>query len=72
MYRTEDPFEYAKGYYGILPTGLPDRFYNGDGENVFTEDYVIYFKPNTPKKIRDRFVKEYAEFYKKELELGHY
>ena len=72
MYWLNDPFEYARGYYGILPTGLPDHFYSGDGENVFAEDYVICFKPNTPEEIKQRLVKDYAEWYRKEKELGHY
>ena len=72
MYQIKDPFEYASGYYGILPPGLPDRFYDSDGEKIFTEDYVICFKPDTPEEIKQRFIREYAEWYKKELELGHY
>lgn len=36
----------------------------GAGTIHETDDYIIYFKENTPKEIERRVVKEYAEYYK--------
>lgn len=74
MYYTKNFFPYMEsGSYMIMPAGLPDRFYPKEKSRIHeTEDYVICFKPDTPEEIKQRFIKEYAEWYKKELELGHY
>lgn len=72
MYSSKPLFPYAVGYYGILPPGLPDNFYNGEGDHVFTKDYVICFKPETPEDIKQRLIKDYAEYNSKQKESGLY
>ncbi|MDP4152609.1 MAG: hypothetical protein Q8865_04085 [Bacillota bacterium] len=52
MYRIKPLFEYAAGYYMILP------------------DDTIYFKPDTPEDIKERFTKDWAE-HLKEVEERH-
>ena len=69
MYRTEPLFPYADGYYGIFPRGLENRGI-GEGSIVVEEDYIIYFKPETPNNIKQRFITDYAEYHKKEKESG--
>ena len=69
-YNTESLFPYADGYYGILPAGLPDRFYSGKGDKVAIGDEVICFAPNTPLEIKERFVKEYSEYMDKQKAEG--
>ena len=56
MYTTKPLFSYAAGYYAIFPPGLPSRFYEGDGDVVFAEEYVICFQPNTPEDIKLKVV----------------
>lgn len=62
MYTREPLFSYAEGFYMLLPSGLPKRFYKGDGEYVFTNDYVIYFKPDTPEDIKNRLIEDYSKY----------
>lgn len=62
MYEVNDRFSYAKGYFAIFPKGFNRAV--GAGTIHETDDYIIYFKENTPKEIERRFVKEYAEYYK--------
>ena len=71
MYRSQSIFPYAEGYYGIFPRGIEDREV-GEGSIVVEKEYVIYFRPNTPEEIKQRFIKDYAEYYAKEKELGYY
>ena len=71
MYRSQSIFPYAEGYYGIFPRGIEDREV-GEGSIVVEKEYVIYFRPNTPEEIKRRFIKDYAEYYAKEKELGYY
>ena len=71
-YQSNSPFPYADNYYFILPKGLPEHFYSGDGDFVYSEDYVIYFKPDTPENIKNRLTKDYAEYHKKQIESGMY
>ena len=63
MYRTESLFPYADGYYGIFPRSQEHRRI-GEGSIVIEEDYIIYFKPETPEDIKNRFIKDYAEYHK--------
>lgn len=51
----------------MFPKGLEDR-YNGVGTPVIEENYVLYFKPNTPRDIIDRLTKDYAEYYRKQID----
>ncbi len=69
MYRTKSLFPYAEGYYAIFPRGLENREVGG-GSVVIEEEYIIYFKSDTPQEIKDRFVKDYAEYYAKEKLSG--
>lgn len=69
MYRTEPLFPYATGYYMVFPKGLENRGV-GEGSIVVEDEYVIYFKPDTPENIKQRLIKDYAEYYKKEKESG--
>ena len=69
MYRTEPLFPYAEGYYAIFPRGLEKRDV-GNGSIVTEKEYVIYFKADTPQDIKDRLIKDYAEYYAKEKASG--
>ncbi|MCI8604424.1 MAG: hypothetical protein HFE79_09830 [Ruminiclostridium sp.] len=69
MYRTEPLFPYADGYYGIFPRGMENRDI-GKGSIVIESEYIIYFKPETPDDIKQRLIKDYAEYHKKEKESG--
>lgn len=62
MYEVNDRFSYARGYFAIFPKGFNRAF--GEGTIHETDEYIIYFKKNTPKEIKQRVVKEYAEYYK--------
>ena len=72
MYRSESEFPYAEGYYGIFPRGAIEDRPVGAGSIVIEEDYTIYFRPDTPQDVKDRFVKDYAEAYKKRKASGVY
>lgn len=63
MYSSKPLFPYANGYVLILPRGQEKRDF-GKGSIVIEDDYIIYFKPDTPDEVKIRFVKEYAEHYK--------
>lgn len=63
-YNAKSPFPYADGYYAIFPKVLESRDV-GDGSIVVEDDYIIYFKPETPVDIKERFTKDYAEYYAK-------
>ena len=70
MYLQDQPFPYAEKYYMILPVEFA-RNHERDGWDVIEQDdYSICFKPNTPDDIKERFVREYAEYYKKMREKG--
>lgn len=69
MYRTEPLFPYADGYYGIFPKSFENREI-GEGSIVVENEYVIYFKPDTPDDIKQRLIKDYAEYYQKEKASG--
>ncbi|MBQ7128889.1 MAG: hypothetical protein IJO19_02750 [Clostridia bacterium] len=69
MYRTKPLFPYADGYYAIFPKGLENREV-GEGSIVVADEYIIYFKPDTPENIKQKFVKDYAEYYEKQKQNG--
>lgn len=71
MYRTESLFPYADGYYGIFPRGQEHRKV-GNGSVVIEDEYIIYFKPETPEDVKIRFVKDYAEYVKEQKEKGNF
>ncbi|HOO07254.1 MAG TPA: hypothetical protein PLH83_12335 [Ruminococcus sp.] len=54
-------FPYATGYYAIFPAGLKRDV--GKGSIHETKDYIIYFKPDTPEEIKQRLIKDYAEYF---------
>lgn len=68
MYYRDDPFPYAKDYVLVIPRGIEDRYGLAGGSIVIQDDYSIYFKPNTPDDIKERFIKDYAKYYKKDME----
>ena len=69
MYRTEPLFPYAEGYYAIFPRGLENRKV-GSGSIVIEKEYIIYFKADTPQEIKDRLVKDYADYHAAEKASG--
>lgn len=71
MYIEHDPFEYASKYCMVFPKGLESR-YDGVGSVVAEDDYIIYFVPDTPEDIKQRFIKDYAEYHAKEKASGAY
>lgn len=71
-YSTESVFPYADGYYAIFPKGLEKNRKIGKGSIVVEEDYIIYFKEDTPEDVKERFIKDYAKYHKAEIESGNY
>ena len=71
MYRTEPLFPYANDYFGIFPKGFENREI-GKGSIFVADEYVIYFKPNTPEDIKRRLIKDYAEYHAKQKATGLY
>ncbi len=63
-YTSNSMFPYATGYCGVFPKGLENRRV-GEGSLIIEEDYIIFVKSGTPDEIKDRFIKEYAEYYAK-------
>ena len=71
MYRSEPLFPYIKGQYAIMPSGLPSRFYPTEESRVHKEkEYVICFDKDVPDEKKQRFIKEYADYYSKKKESG--
>lgn len=70
LYNSQSIFPYADGLYMILPSGLPERFYSGSGENVIIANEVMCFKPYIPNEIKARFIKDYSEYVAKQNDLG--
>lgn len=65
-YSSESLFPYAEGYYyGILPRGVLEDRDIGKSSIHIENDYIIYFKENTPEDIKQRFIKDYKEYYVK-------
>ncbi|MGN0619204.1 MAG: hypothetical protein ACI4J7_09315 [Ruminiclostridium sp.] len=71
MYRTTPLFPYADGYYSVFPRGIEKRNV-GKGSIIVEDDYVLYFTSDTPDDIKQRLVKDYAEYHRKEKESGLY
>ena len=71
MYRTEPLFPYAEDYYMIFPRGLENKNV-GEGSIVIEDEYIIYFKPETPEDVKNSLVKDYAEYYAKKKSAGLY
>lgn len=71
MYRTTPLFPYADGYYSVFFRGIEKRNV-GKGSIVVENDYVLYFVPDTPDDIKQKLVKDYAEYHRKEKESGLY
>ena len=71
-YNSEPLFPYAINYCMVLPKGLEKNREIGAGSLVIEEDYLIYFKPDTPEDIKQRFIKDYAAYHKKQKESGVY
>lgn len=71
-YNSKPLFPYAKDYCMVFPKGLEKNREVGAGSLVVEDDYLIYFKPDTPEDIKTRFIKDYAEHHKKKLESGTY
>ncbi len=61
-YKSEPLFPYAIGYCAIFPAGFKRDV--GKGSIHETKDYIIYFKPDTPEDIKQRLIKDYAEYFK--------
>ena len=68
MYLKNDPLLYAAEYCMVFPRGMEKEHKVGVGSLVIEEDYIIYFKAETPEDIKQRFIKDYAEYHRKELE----
>ena len=69
MYRTKPLFPYAENYYAIFPKSMKDNQV-GKGSIVVEDVYIIYFQPNTPEDIKQRLIKDYAEYYEKQKQNG--
>ena len=44
----------------------------GEGSIVAADDYIIYFKPDTPEDIKERFAKDYVAYHEKVKAAGAY
>ena len=51
-------FEYAAKYCMVFPKGLEKNREIGQGSLVIEDDYLIYFRPETPENIKQRFQKK--------------
>ncbi len=69
-YHSKPLFEYATPYCMVFPKGLEKSREIGQGSLVIEDDYLIYFRPETPEDVKTRFIKDYAEYHKKRLESG--
>ncbi|MCM1508517.1 MAG: hypothetical protein NC177_15510 [Ruminococcus flavefaciens] len=66
-YPSELPFAYASEYCcGVIPKGILDDRKSGNCIVHKEEDYTIFFKENTPEDIKQRFIKDYAKYYKEQ------
>lgn len=59
---------YINGYAMVFPKGFEKNRKIGAGFIVAEEDYTIYFTPDTPEDLKQRFVKDYAEYYAQKKE----
>lgn len=67
-YTSKPLFPYADGMFMVFPRGIEKGRKVGEGSIVIEDEYVIYFKPETPEDIKQRLVKDYAEYYRKKKE----
>lgn len=67
-YSSRPLFPYASGFYMILPREIEKSRKVGKGSIVVEDDYVIYFRPETPEDIKRRLIKDYAEYHRKKKE----
>lgn len=72
MYGQKQLFEYAQDYFMILPKGIEKGRDVGNGSIVIEDDYIIYFKPDTPNDIKTRLIHDYAEYHQQEKKSGIY
>lgn len=73
MYRIKPLFPYADGMYTIMPPGLRENFYpEEENRKHITDDYVICFNGDVPEDIKQKLIKDYAEYHRKEKETGVY
>ena len=59
---------YINGYAMVFPKGFEKNSKIGAGFIVVEEDYIIYFTPETPENLKQRFVKDYAEYHAQKME----
>lgn len=65
-YPAELPFAYASKYLcGVIPKGILDDREPGKCIMHKEADYTIFFRENIPEDIKQRFIKEYREYYLK-------
>ena len=68
MYRTEPLLPYANHCYSIMPKGLPEHFYLQEAVRKYvSEDYVICFDEGVSENLKQRIIKDYAEYHAKEF-----
>lgn len=73
LYNPKPILPYADDYYGVLPPGLPENFYPKDPKQRHAEeDYVLCFNENVSEDMKQRIIKDYAEYYRKQKESGLY
>lgn len=63
--KTNNLFSYANGYCGVFPKGLESHFKAGDASLIIEDDYIVVIKNGTPDDIKNRFLKDYAEYHRK-------
>lgn len=66
MYPANDRFAYARGYFGVFPKGFSRTA--GEGSTYETDEYIICFKKDTPEDIKQRVIKDYAEYHKEYMD----
>lgn len=59
---------YINGYAMVFPKGFEKNRKIGAGVIVVKEDYIIYFTPETLENLKQRFVKDYAEYHAQKME----
>lgn len=68
MYPANDRFAYARGCFMVFPKEFMEKRGFTGCDVHFEDDYGIYFKPNTPDEIKQRVIKEYAEYHKEYMD----
>lgn len=67
MYEANYRFAYAEGCC-VFPKGFIEKRRFKDCEIHSEADYDICFKQDTPEDIKQRFIKEYAEYHKEYMD----